>query len=45
MAHQMPPLWVPIYTPSALHLGGVTPQVLPKALAKGAHLCPAYPIC
>jgi hypothetical protein len=23
----------------------VTPQVLPKALAKGAHLCPTYPIC
>jgi hypothetical protein len=23
----------------------VTPQVLPKALAKGAHLCPTHPIC
>jgi hypothetical protein len=35
MAHQMLPLWVPIYTPSALQLGGPHLSLTFAILAKG----------
>ena len=35
MAHQMLPLWVPIYTPSALQLGGPRVSLTFAILAKG----------
>jgi hypothetical protein len=35
MAYQMPPLWVPIYTPSALQLGGPHLSLTFAILAKG----------
>jgi hypothetical protein len=35
MAHQMLPLWVPIYTPSALQLGGPRLSLTFAILAKG----------
>jgi hypothetical protein len=34
MAHQMLPLWVPIYTPSALQLGGPRLSLTFAILAK-----------
>jgi hypothetical protein len=35
MAHQMPPLWASIYTPSALQLGGPHLSLTIAILAKG----------